>query len=439
MMPKKGLLPLWRRERRSGLKPMFQAKKSPLRELLSTRTRYRELEYSDEYSREFLDKKATQGDPLADELITQMDRDDLLKGAWRDLIGVVIKEAETRGGIYQQFVDYCYAVPDWVDFSLMKASQQMVFTKIPNTLFTGAITFFGGSFVPSALSVAASSQFVEEGGPRLIESGTFILKPALGMKPGSIAHYELMRVRVIHGAVRFFMNKKRGQHLGDGLLNDDAYINQCQLAYFLTSFSFIHLRTAIRMGMKLSDEEIKSHHHRWQYMGYLLGVDLDLLTDSIEEEKKLALSVLKREVNPNITDTFFVEMIKDMVDELGENRSQKFRDKTFLEFKAVLLYAIGEDFIGGWGMSMDEPGVPEALKRAKRRIAIIDFFQRQKPIAMLQYYIVKKQFLSGRKKLLLSIETTGGEDTLGNVGQEKKPRSPMLKKFDAAIARLELR
>ena len=413
------------------------ARKSKLTVLLSTRPKYDELAYIAPFTEEFLNNMRKEGDPLADRLLAQMDQDGVLNGAWRDLIDVVVEEAKSRGGIYQEFIDFSYRVPDWVDFDLMKASQRMIFTKMPNTLFTGVTTFFGGSFVPSALSVAASSQFVEQGKPRLIESATFILKPALGMRPGSIAHYELIRVRVIHAAIRFFMNKKRGKHVGDSLLGEDEYVNQSQMAYFLTSFSYIHLRTAIRMGMKLSDEEINSHHHRWQYMGYLMGVDPELLTHDIVEEKKLAISVLKRETNPNITDTFFIDMIKAMVDELAEGKSERAKDKVFMEFKAVLLHAIGEDFIGGWGMSMSDPGMKKALRRAKQKVAAIDFVQRQKPVEVLQYHIVKRQFQSNRKKLLLSIETTGGEDALGEVSTGRKERSPMLKRFDNVIENME--
>jgi hypothetical protein len=79
----------------------------------------------------------------------------------------------------------------------------------------------------------------------------------------------------------------------------------------------------------------------------------------------------------------------------------------------------------------------EALKRAKRKTAVIDFFQRQKPVAMLQYYVVKKRFISGRKKLLLEIETTGGEDALGEVKAVKKERGYMLKRFDALVEKMD--
>ena len=398
---------------------------SKLSSLLNERTAYADLQYEAPFTKEFIDQKAKQGDPLADNLVAQMDADGTLQGEWRNLIDVVVAEAKTRGGIYQEFIDFSYKVPDWVDFKDMEPSQRMVFTKLPSTGLTGLITFIGGSFIPTGLSAAAASQLVLQGQPRLIESGIFILKPALGMKPGSMAHYELIRVRIIHAAIRFFMGKKRGSHVGDHLLQEDEYVNQSQMAFFLTSFSFIHLRTATLMGMKLTDEQIHSHHHRWQYMGYLMGIDADLLTDTLYEEKKLAMAELKRETNPNISDTFFLEMIKKMSYGLAGNKSEEAKEKQFLEFKAILLHAIGEDFIGGWGISMSDEGMQQALEKAQRKIAIIDFIQRIKPIEMLQHYIVKKMFIKSEKKIAVN--------ALGDMAKKKRSKGPMLQKFDKVI------
>jgi hypothetical protein len=47
------------------------------------------------------------------------------------------------------------------------------------------------------------------------------------------------------------------------------------------------------------------------------------------------------------------------------------------------------------------------------------------------------RFISGRKKLLLEIETTGGEDALGEVTAVKKERGYMLKRFDALVEKMD--
>ena len=411
--------------------------RSELQSMLSTRKHYEDLEYAEPFTEEFLDEKSRRGDPLADRVLEQLSEDGLLGGAWRDLIDTVVEEAESQGGIYQEFMDVSNTVPDWVNFDKMVPAQRVIFTRIPNTLYTGMLSFFGGALIPSALSVAAASEFANAGPPRLIESGTFILKPALGVEPGSLAHYELMRVRVIHGAIRFFMNQKRGEHPGDKLLGDNEYVNQSQMTYFLTSFSFMHLRTATRMGIILSDEQLESHHHMWQYMGYVLGIDEDLLTENLFDEEVLAHAMLKHEVDPELTDGAFVEMLEEVIGGmLPKWKSAKAKERSLTEMKAVILYAIGEDVICGWGLSFSDPELRAALRRAKRRIQITDTIQRFKPNEIAQFNIVKWQFLRGRKKLLGTIDTTGGEDTLGEIS-ESGEKGPVVKKLETIISKFE--
>ena len=398
-----------------GVDSHVDGPRSELAELICTRFEYDTLEYSDQYPEEFMARQAKTGDPLADRLVSQMANDGLLKGAWRDLVDVVTREAETRGGIYAEFMAEVDRVPDWADFDLMKPSQRMIFTKIPNLLMTGMITFFGSAFLPSGMSVAASSEFVRQGKPRLIESGTFIIKPALGLEPGGLAHHELVRVRIIHAAIRFFMGQKRGEHPGDQQLGDDEYVNQSQMAYFLTSFSYLHMRTSLLLGVKLSDEQIVSHQHRWRYMGYVMGISEDVLAADIQQERDLAMSALKHEAKPEYCHPFFLQMLQDGLGQLSEGKSQAFKDTFFAEFRAMLLHSHGEDFIGSWAGSMSEPGMQEALQSAQRKIAFIDFIQRLKPVELLQHAVVKQQFSSQRKKLLLSIETSNAEDSLGDI------------------------
>ena len=422
-----------------GVDKHVNGPKSALAESICAPFEYSALEYSEQYSEEFMARLAKTGDPLADDVIARMAEEGLLKGAWRDLVDVVTREAETRGGIYAEFIDQVNRVPDWVDFDLMKPSQRMIFTKIPNLLMTGMITFFGCAFLPRGMSVAASSEFLRQGKPRLIESGTFILKPALGLEPGSMAHHELVRVRIIHGAIRFFMGQKRGENPGDQQLGDDEYVSQTQMAYFLTSFSYLHLRTSLLLGIKLTDEQMISHQHRWRYMGFVMGISEELLTEDLHQERVLAMSALKHEANPEYSHPFFLEMIQEVLGQLSEGKSQEFKDALFTEFRAMLLYSLGEDFVGGWAGSMSEPGMRDALHAAQQKIAFIDSIQRIKPVEMLQHFVVRRQFLSQRKKLLLNIETSNAEDALGDIENPTQPENyEMFERFRDVIGSMQV-
>ena len=51
---------------------------SKFTEALSTRTLYKDLEYSEPFTKEFIDAKAKRGDPLGDKLVAQMEEDGTL-------------------------------------------------------------------------------------------------------------------------------------------------------------------------------------------------------------------------------------------------------------------------------------------------------------------------------------------------------------------------
>lgn len=404
-----------------------------LSKLLNDRPPHRELRFEAPYTEGFLNAKAKQGDDLADRVIDQLNRDGLFRGAWRDVVDIVLKEAKNRGGAYKEFSDFSYRVPDWVDFQLMKPSQRLVFTRLPGGMVTGLATFFGSMLIPSAFSVISQSQMGEDSA-RLLESSTFILKPALGVEPGTSAHYEIMRVRLIHAIVRYFSEKKRGQLPGDHILGDAAYVNQCQLAYALHIFSYLHLRSAILMGCKLTDEQIISHQHRWRYMGYLLGINKELLPISIEQEKIQCHALMKREVKPELANDWFAKNLEQMLDELTTSKNQKSLKKRYEEFKVILLHCMGEDVLAGWGISTDPVAQKKILRSVKLKIKLMDLIQRQKPFEILQYHLVKRFYLKGNIQSLLKANIAEDPNALGNVEEtESRSKHPRMQEFESIV------
>lgn len=409
-----------------------------LTKLLNDRPLHKDLEFQAPYTEAFLNKKAMIGDDLGDQVIAQLIADGLFKGAWRDVIDIVTLAAEERGGVYKTFMDFSNTVPDWVDFDLMKASQRMVFTKLPGGMLTGLATFFGSMLIPSAFSVIGQSQMGEDQA-RLLESSTFILKPAFGVKPGTEAHYEIMRVRLIHGIVRHFSEKQRGTMAGDHILGDNAYVNQCQVAYALHIFSYLHLRSAILMGCKLTDEQIISHHHRWRYMGYIIGIDEDLLTQTIGQEKILCHSLMKREVRPELANDWFAKNLDQMLEELSGSKNKAMMKKRYEEFKVILLHCMGEDVLHGWGISSDEKKQAKILRSVKLKLKVIDVVQRFKPFEATQYYLVKRFYIKNKGKIGMAGKVKKNGTALGKVEEtESRVKNPRMVEFEEIVREMKV-
>ena len=88
------------------------------------------------------------------------------------------------------------------------------------------------------------------------------------LRPGGSGHSEILRIRLLHGAVRIFV-KQSGRYHED----NEVPICQHDLAITLGLFSYIHLRNLRRLGVYISREDVESHLLLWRYVGYTLGIE----------------------------------------------------------------------------------------------------------------------------------------------------------------------
>jgi hypothetical protein len=225
---------------------------------------------------------------------------------------------------------------------------------------------------------------------------------------------------------------------GDKILGNNAYVNQCQVAYALHIFSYLHLRSAILMGIKLTDQQIISHHHRWRYMGYLLGIEEDLLTETIEQEKVLCHSLMKREIRPDLANDWFANSLDKTIEELSGFKNKEKIQKLYEEFKVVLVHCMGDDVLEGWGLVTDRKQYNKILKRVKRKIRLMDAVQRFKPIEALQYALVKRAYINNRGKIALAKGSKDDGNALGKVEEtSKRIKSPKMVEFENIVRDME--
>ncbi|MFN8126808.1 MAG: oxygenase MpaB family protein [Candidatus Nanopelagicales bacterium] len=81
------------------------------------------------------------------------------------------------------------------------------------------------------------------------------------------------RVRMVHAFVRARI-RSRGDWDVEAL---GAPINQADLAYTVVEFSLLPIRAMQRVGVHFTDGEIADMYAMWRYMGYLMGVDDQIL------------------------------------------------------------------------------------------------------------------------------------------------------------------
>ncbi|HAC80034.1 MAG TPA: hypothetical protein DCG06_07045 [Deltaproteobacteria bacterium] len=132
------------------------------------------------------------------------------------------------------------------------------------------------------------------------------------MEPGNLGFETAVRVRLLHGSIRSWIKRSPGfteAYVGEPL-------DQTMLAMTLGLFDYLNLRSMSRLGVPLSREDIDAHHHLWRYVGYLLGIEDVLLTESIEEERDLWSALVAHQAFPDLFGETFLDIVVGTVAQL---------------------------------------------------------------------------------------------------------------------------
>jgi len=126
---------------------------------------------------------------------------------------------------------------------------------------------------------------------RLTETGQFVfdVMDNDAFEPAGCGIRSIQKVRLMHAVVRFHLQK-------NGLWNNENgfAINQEAMAGTNLAFSLMILRGLQRQNISNSADQEDAYIHRWNVIGYLLGVNEDLLYDSIKETALLEELIRKR-------------------------------------------------------------------------------------------------------------------------------------------------
>ena len=242
------------------------------------------------YSDAFMNRMRQTGDPLADQVAAQLQRH-----LPSQMLDEVMLRADREGGIFQDFLDYSWTVPDWVDWHLIDraARVQLAFGQT-----RGVVLLVGGLAEGAGLNkasevLAATGRFKPEKViKRLYETGqmTHNSQAPNGLRPGGPGHRTIMEVRLLHAMVRRHLLNK-----GWDSAQFDHPINQEDMLFTIIEFNHLAVRGMARLGATLSREDREATHHFWRYVAYLNGVTDEFLTTSPEDEARAYDRIMERE------------------------------------------------------------------------------------------------------------------------------------------------
>lgn len=266
--------------------------------------------YDARYSGALLSELMFVGDAIADDAVVS-----LAETAYDAEGGQLgrLRELASRGDpAAQAFFDAVNTTPDWLDPELLRRGQRVALAYVD---FYGLSLmhslFAGGLFSRATLVTNSTGRLGSHPARRIQETGAFIgsiLEPR-GLEPGSLGFQTAVRVRLLHGSIRAWLGRSPGF--------SEAYVgvplDQTMLAMTLSLFDYLNLRSMTRMGVRLTEDELRGHHHLWRYIGHLLGIDERLLTTDLEGERALWGSLVLHQAFPELCGEAYVRSVVSTV------------------------------------------------------------------------------------------------------------------------------
>jgi len=223
---------------------------------------------------------AQAGDPLADALVDEMRT--LPAGHGRRLF-----EQALEAGIdtvaqpppaLAAFFENVEAVPYWVD----RAKLDLAARAITRTGLIGVygpladIALIGGYLDSRPAKVLVRAGDLErKAASRLSETANWwveVTSPG-GLERSAAGYRGTARVRLTHAHIRAAMNRRDDWNYEDW----DDPVNQIHTVGTLILFSVVFTAGLRMLGFRFSTEERGAIFHLWRYVGYLMGVDAELL------------------------------------------------------------------------------------------------------------------------------------------------------------------
>ncbi|EIF01102.1 oxygenase MpaB family protein [Saccharomonospora glauca] len=256
---------------------------------------------STERQRRRLREFAQREDPLADAVV-EMTRA-MPRGRGRALFD----EAAERGidsldDPPRELVDFfrrVEATPYWVDQRrLERGARAIVRTGVLSLFPLGDMALMGGYLASRATKPLVGTGEIEHAASRrLIETTRWWLDVTTpgALRIGGVGYASALRVRLVHAYVRAAMNRREDWDYSSW----DRPINQVQTAGTLLLFSLVYVVGMQALGVRYSESERADIIHLWRYVGWLMGVDDELLPATEDDAWRLWWLLMVTEFGPD--------------------------------------------------------------------------------------------------------------------------------------------
>ncbi|WP_024877110.1 oxygenase MpaB family protein [Saccharomonospora piscinae] len=228
-------------------------------------------------------------DPLADAVVAMERR--LPRGEGRALFDRAAEHGiDSLDDPPVELVDFFRSVeatPYWVDPQrLDRGARAIVRTGVLSLFPLGDMALMGGYLASRATKPLVGTGAIEHAAARrLVETTQWWLDVTTpgSLRVGATGYASALRVRLVHAHVRAAMNSRDDWDYESW----DRPINQVQTAGTLLLFSLVYVMGMRVLGVRYSEAERADIMHLWRYVGWLVGVDDELLPATEDDAWRL--------------------------------------------------------------------------------------------------------------------------------------------------------
>lgn len=249
------------------------------------------------YSGDFLSHKRTIGDDVVQSFVTGMlSNEDSQKNFYRWL-GQVHSNAELDS-LRDEFAgaDFIHSnqkLPVWADEErMLKGSAFFIRHSDAIMSLLGLLSLpYCYAAADGAMVLYLTERLRERPAKRLSDTAGFIwdvMAPNAFMTDGK-GFASCLKIRLTHAIARYYVSKNAAW---DATLGTP--VNQEDMAGTNLAFSLIVVRGLRKLGVSVSYEEQQSFMHLWNVIGYLLGLDEDLIPQDGKSATLLEVAIRQR-------------------------------------------------------------------------------------------------------------------------------------------------
>ncbi|MFJ8910843.1 oxygenase MpaB family protein [Amycolatopsis sp. NPDC102389] len=191
------------------------------------------------------------------------------------------------------------ATPYWVDPDRLDSGARAITRAGLLGLFPlGDVSLMGGYLASRATkSLVGTGEIEYKAARRLVETATWwihVTTPG-ALVSGGRGYEAALRVRIVHAHVRAAMNRRKDWDYAAW----DRPVNQVQTAGTLLLFSLVYVFGTQLLGLRYSARERADILHLWRYVGWLMGVDEELLPAGEDDAWRLLWLLATTEFIPD--------------------------------------------------------------------------------------------------------------------------------------------